>query len=413
MTARRVRSFKGEDGNAPPYGFPGPRIASAFQVSNPIHQWAEMFTVTATPPTVTYTGNLTSTLTNPVFYPYTDPAISCKPYPTSTIVKTVTTYGTWETGSTTAFIDFVTDADKFEIKATGTNPMNILVDGQLAFNTPNDGGKVWGDDHLIVFDFTTAKLRRITVILRGGYWAGINVSSHYGLYPAVSPSGPKVLGVLDSYGSVQTSIIPASLVSYAGMLLGWNNVMSNVEGGTGYLNGGTNHTGIDTFRARLTLLLPMMAASQLPDVVVTCGGINDTSWQSKAVLQAEVTAYINLLRSYLPNATLIFTGPWAPQSTLAAASGYTDVRDAIKDALALDRGPWLFIDNLTGSWNRWDGLSKTNTVPWITGTGKVGSTTGVGNADYYISSDGTHPPAVGAEYLGRRLAADIAAGLGL
>lgn len=44
---------------------------------------------------------------------------------------------------------------------------------------------------------------------------------------------------------------------------------------------------------------------------------------------------------------------------------------------------------------------------WITGNGKVGATTGNGNADIYISSDGTHPSNAGHEYLAWRLAGHL------
>ncbi|MBC8040380.1 MAG: hypothetical protein H7Y06_07555, partial [Opitutaceae bacterium] len=44
---------------------------------------------------------------------------------------------------------------------------------------------------------------------------------------------------------------------------------------------------------------------------------------------------------------------------------------------------------------------------WITGTGKVGTTTATGNANYYISADGTHPSPEGHAYLGRKLASAI------
>ena len=41
---------------------------------------------------------------------------------------------------------------------------------------------------------------------------------------------------------------------------------------------------------------------------------------------------------------------------------------------------------------------------WIAGTGRVGATTGDGNADIYVVADGVHPSVAGAAYLGTRLA---------
>jgi hypothetical protein len=48
-----------------------------------------------------------------------------------------------------------------------------------------------------------------------------------------------------------------------------------------------------------------------------------------------------------------------------------------------------------------------NTKDFITGTGKIGTTTGVGNSDYYTLADGYHLTDDGYEYLGRRLASEI------
>jgi phospholipase/lecithinase/hemolysin len=45
--------------------------------------------------------------------------------------------------------------------------------------------------------------------------------------------------------------------------------------------------------------------------------------------------------------------------------------------------------------------------PWITGTGRVGATTGTGNADTYIGSDATHPTDAGHAYLARRVVAAL------
>jgi hypothetical protein len=56
------------------------------------------------------------------------------------------------------------------------------------------------------------------------------------------------------------------------------------------------------------------------------------------------------------------------------------------------------------------------TGPWFAGTGQVGGTTGDGNADIYRSTDGLHPSSSstysgGHDYIGRRIAAAIAATL--
>jgi lysophospholipase L1-like esterase len=111
-----------------------------------------------------------------------------------------------------------------------------------------------------------------------------------------------------------------------------------------------------------------------------------------------------------PTTVLVAAGPWCPSQTNATQSGgtYPGIRDKIYAGIQTISGPWCFIDNLLGTWVNSSGASgDAGNIAWQTGTGKVGATTGNGNGDLYVSSDGVHPNAVGVDYLADRLAASI------
>jgi lysophospholipase L1-like esterase len=128
-------------------------------------------------------------------------------------------------------------------------------------------------------------------------------------------------------------------------------------------------------------------------VVVWAGGINDGTLYSAAggaaAFRAEVDACLQAVAA--TGAKQVVLGPWNPTGTQAASASSIGMRDALQAAAAAVAA--TFIDTLS----------------WITGTGKVGSTNGSGNSDVYTSSDGTHPPRDGHGYLGRRAAAALRA----
>jgi lysophospholipase L1-like esterase len=174
-------------------------------------------------------------------------------------------------------------------------------------------------------------------------------------------------------------------------------------GGSGYY---ANNAGVTpTTNNFLQRLSYSTLANQDFTVHVTCGGINDADTANVAT---NSTAYFTLLRSMYPTTVLVATAPWSPLQSNATSGPYPGVRDKIYAGMSAVNGPWCFIDNLLGTWVNSTGKSgSAGNLTWQTGSGRAGATTGTGNGDLYVSSDGTHPSTAGIAYLADRLTTSI------
>ena len=94
----------------------------------------------------------------------------------------------------------------------------------------------------------------------------------------------------------------------------------------------------------------------------------------------------------MPNTLVFVTGPWANASRVRAG-----INAAIKAAMG-SRANFYWVPNFD--------------EPWITGTGNIGAPKGDGNADIFVSADGTHPTPLGIEYFATQLNAFFRALLG-
>ena len=189
--------------------------------------------------------------------------------------------------------------------------------------------------------------------------------------------GANGVGSLDTYVNTLSS------------LLGLRDVWIDGEGSTGFSNNGGSGTK-EKYLPRIQRAATEPGLS--PDIVVLQGSSNDFGF-ADATEQADVTACIQQVRSQWPNAYLVVTGV---MKCAVISSGdltnHNNVKTAAQAALAagtLD----LFIDPVADS--------------WFTGTGRVGATTGTGNADLFRSSDGTHPTQDGHDYMADRVAQAI------
>ena len=266
---------------------------------------------------------------------------------------------------------YVTDTDYHEIvyQASSAPAFRLWVDGRRVTagmtNLTNGGGGLYR----LGIPFRDRRLRRIRLQCVSLFPSTITVGATDTLFADVRP--PVVAAFIgDSYTQQNT---PDNWAGTCARILGWE-PMLNGSGGTGYLATSGSHPAFST-------RLPGIIAAA-PDVVVFAGGIND----SLTGLQAAATAAFNSIRAALPRTRIYVVGPWAPSTGSAASQASKGT--AISAACTATGA--RYIDNLTD--------------PWITGTGKVGTTTGDGNADLYISADGTHPVADGQFYLGARVA---------
>lgn len=180
------------------------------------------------------------------------------------------------------------------------------------------------------------------------------------VFPPPMDMRPVCAFFTDSYGmgAATTGQLPSHIPYLVGALLGWR-MLTSADGGTGYQNDGISGG------SRFTGHIPTLNGVHV-DAAIFGGGINDVT----AGEQDAVTSTLNMWSTAHPGTPMYVIGPWQPSTTWATANA--DRTAAVK-AGALAAGAF-YIDN--------DG--------WIFGTGTVSAPVGDGNADVYISSDGTH-----------------------
>lgn len=355
-------------------------------------------TVMSSPPTVTIgTANASSVISNSVLVPWTSSAFR---YLGGTPVQAGVAFpdtlmGRYRTITSSVIpaymnVEFEFDGSEFEIyqKALASNNYRIWVDGQKVTDAVQSGPGSPGSLFLTHVNFGSRANRRIRIEGSVFYFGGIQVGPNDTIWKPSTPAGPRVALVSDSFGEgAGTGGAGAHecFLNVMGRLLGWRDLWNQSVGGTGYLNNGGGG-GKVKYRDRIQ----NDVIQYNPDIVIVHGSVNDAG-QTPSALTAEATALYQAIRAGLPDATLIVVLPFA----MLVTATYDAERDAVKAAADAEAD---FVIN-----PRADG--------WITGTGRVGATTGSGNADLYRSSDAIHPTAAGSAYLGFRLAQTIAAAM--
>jgi len=164
-----------------------------------------------------------------------------------------------------------------------------------------------------------------------------------------------------------------------GHILGITDMRSSSLGGTGLIK--TNGARVK-YRDRCAT--DVIAYS--PTWVIIQGTQNDNAYAA-ADLQAEFTALVAQLRAGISGVRISFLSVWNTTGTFpSSASTNNAALVATATALGCDTIDWS---------------------DYITGTGRVGATTGDGNADYYVGTDSTHPSTAGHLYRAVRLADQV------
>jgi len=161
-------------------------------------------------------------------------------------------------------------------------------------------------------------------------------------------------------------------------------------GGSGFITGGS---GLKTFQdaGRLACI-----TNSNPDLVIVADPYNDGT----TGLTAGCTAVFAALRAALPNAVIVSMSTFTPQ-TSSYGSGVAK-HALVYPALQSIAGPWIDIDMTAGVWVNSSGATgHAGQAPWCTGTGKDGSPTGDGNADFVTNADGVHGSIYGSDYYAR------------
>lgn len=298
----------------------------------------------------------------------------------------ITTDGTVDAGTGTAlspkFVkSFLFYGDKFEFKYKNKQTFfEFIIDNKKAGDLSITGT---GQIRYAQLVFSSVAFRRIDIVTTNAFVGDFYTENDVSVSPIPNPRSILIAG--DSYTEGTGAGFGLGYVTEFMKLSGNYNVIQSGSGGTGYHkdNGG---------RPPLVDRVQTDIVDLNPDVVILAMGINDSSVSDLSLVEADIITTFNTIKTGLPNSTIIALGSWTSGEANAGMQAVT----AMIKTQAESRG-FLFI-NPTGTGNS-DG--------WFTGTGQENSKNGDGNADIFISSDGTHPNLLGAEYLAVKLYQEI------
>jgi hypothetical protein len=170
-------------------------------------------------------------------------------------------------------------------------------------------------------------------------------------------------------------------------ILGFRDCRQLAVGSCGYIsdNGAA--------RSKLRDQMPRWANQAPFDLFVFANGYNDAS-NSAAAITAEVLYDLQLCRATYPGIPIVVLGCQAGAGGPAALQ--ITCEGAINAAVTAFNDPLCKFAPVS-----------TDAPPWYSGTGKVGATTGAGNSDIYVDTDGAHDSLAGSDYKALRSAAAI------
>lgn len=289
-------------------------------------------------------------------------------------------------------VDFMADAAKVELrtlKGTSARGLMIEVDGQRV----QDSSIPWAADFSTMYtllDFGSRRIRRIRV--EGSEFSGFRSVAVGPTGSVWNPGGDRMTMAVvgDSITALTGATLPnGSFAKSSGKLLGIADVREIALGGTGMINPGTwNSTFGDAHRVA-------DVSEAAPDLIVIPASPNDTAYTAAQITAAALATY-QAHRAANPDVPIVAGGLFPGSS--AASAGVIKVETAAKAAFDAWGDPNSF----------WVPIVNDPDGPWVYGTGRVGATTGNGNADIYVTSaDSVHPSQAGHDYYARRWAMAI------
>lgn len=330
-------------------------------------------------------------------------------------------------------VQFLYDGQVFEmpVKAFATTlKYRMKIDGRYVTEAVQSiAGLAAGSQYQIKFDLGSGGVERLIEIEPdwqtmsfGGIYIEPTATAKRGRRPEFTAA---VLGDSISGGSGTVSRLETWLPR-AAHLVGCDAALNLSIGGTGFLTAAGSQ-----FRDRVADVVASAA-----DVVWIFGGQNDYA-QTPAALLAEATYVIQQIQAGLPKALVFVVGMWSPGTqdatrtllndalrsavTATGAAGFIDLIDPVGNGASapawaaatlyrpgdmVTRSGVSYVTRIqhtsTGSFD----ATKFQGTSIIYGTGKVGTTTGDGNADLMVQSDGVHPTTLGEKLLERHIAAE-------
>lgn len=336
-------------------------------------------------------------------------------------------------------VSFYYDGQSFELFGkpfTSSAFARLRVNGQLVTEGMQaiGTGLTPGSGYYFRCNLGSAAMRLIELEIDGSdpSFGGIKVEPTATIQRGPSPS-LRLASLCDSIGAGATDY--SRYTSWVGVLqelLGGDSGVYNLGiGGTGYTVG----MGTTDFLTRV----PDVIASGA-DVVVLQGEQNDGT-VANATLQANALAVVNAVRAGLPKAIVFMVGAYSAGTPTAVKMGHDG---ALRAAAAAGGAHFISlldpsdatvsgsgVPNFVGGtyYTEGDEVIDPNGVPWsrvtagtaastfstteqaswrptsvFFGTGRVGATTGNGNADVMVNSaDAVHPTVRGSKALGWRI----------
>ncbi|WP_053706643.1 GDSL-type esterase/lipase family protein [Streptomyces sp. WM6373] len=324
--------------------------------------------------------------------------------PDSTYVLPTTRYpntrGTLSSSQSIYSIEFGTDATAFQLRfnwQTGGS-CRITVDGRRMTDLMQSlGGTTLGSTHLMTVTLgAIAQPRTVRIDFSVAPFGGIFLPPGASMWKPATPAKRfMVLGDSIPGGSnMNTGGGSGTWFARAARLLGYSDAWNEALGGTGYITAGSTAT--------LGTRAPIDVIPNNPDVLIISAGYNDNGGSQPSISSAAASLY-SAIKTGLPNTTIYVIGCWSP--TGSPASSITNTDTTLRTAAAAASLP--FISPITGGVYNAAGTLIATHGPWITGTGRVGATTGTGNADTYIGTDAVHPTDAGHTYLAGRVVAAV------
>lgn len=323
--------------------------------------------------------------------------------PDSTYVLPTTRYpntrGTLSSSQSIYSIEFGTDATAFQLRfnwQTG-GCVRITVDGRRMTDLMQSlGGTTLGSTHMLTVTLGTAQPRLIRLDFAVAPYGGIYLPPGASMWKPATPS-KRIMILGDSISGGSNMNVGGGAGTWfprAARLLGYSDIWNESLGGTGYITTGSFAT--------LGTRAPIDVIPNAPDTLIISAGYNDNGGSQPSISSAAASLY-SVVKAGLPGTVIYVLGCWSPTGSPATSIQNTDA--TIRLAAAVASLP--FISPLTGGVYNAAGTLIATHGAWITGTGRVGATTGSGNADTYIGTDAVHPTDDGHKFIANRVVAAI------